>query len=514
MPKKFGGETVDYRGRIVLRGNESFLVKGIDVNGVFDCIDINDLSKNTRTLHKVDPIIQTVYKTKESILGFNNFSYEDLQIFPTVNIEDIVTAYGYVGSSTHRGYIVVLECAHCSYIFEILNGEVYGAKIRNCIVDISDNSFDGLISRDIEFNEYSDLLEVPTESLYKYKYYLPVSRLILLERLFSDFPNQSKVELPILSGKNGSGVCLSLFNGSEYFIRTIKDLEVHLVSDGKILPEDIYESMKEVYDYPCAHFSDEEMDKLCGILEIHGYSSIIEEVRSNNGLKSNFKVPNSDDYVCIKDYEGGNTYTVNLLRLNDVRSLNGIILYTELRMYNLCKGADYIVLCSSIDRKVCETLQKLEYSNLIRGRLVRLKSFPYELTFVQDGVENASFRYTIRGEEDIYEAEYKKKYKKWKYIKESELGEDTDFLNVILQTLDKIAGISNYSPTRYSVYTMLNGKVSVCNDTCVGSESKFQNCRNLIRRADGTEFLIVKWDYEKRDKMWIFNKIEKSLVRL
>lgn len=505
---------MDYRGRIVLRGNDSFLVTRITVDGVFECIDLNDLMKTTKTLYMLDPIISTVYKTRELVLGYNMFSYNSFSIFPNIDIHNIINAYGFIGNKEDTGYVIVFECMDCSYIFEVLYGEVYGVCIKNYTLNLSESSFIKSDCKEVNTDGYSDLLEIPSDVLYRYKYSLPEGSFVTLEKLFSYFPKGIKVELPLLSGRSGSGLCLSLFNGEEYSIRTLRDCESYLESDGRILPEDVYVGMEDTYDYPCAYFNGVELDKLCDILLKNGYESVISDVRKNNGIKSNFKVPDSEDYIGIKDYEGDDTYTLNLLRLHDVKSINGVILYTELRMYNLCKSVDYIVLCSSFDRDVCKKLQSLKYANLIRGRLIKLKSFPYELTDIQDSVERVYFRYTVRGEETIYEAEYLKRSDKWNYIVKSDVDDDADFLNVLLQLLDRIANVSIYEPNRYSVYVMEGGKVSINNDTCVGSVEKFQNCRNLINASKQNEFLIVKWKYDTRDCMWIFNKKEKSLVKL
>lgn len=502
---------MDYRGRVVLRGNDSLLVNSIDVNGIFECTELGDLLKDSRVCYTVDPIVETIYDTGDEIVNYDRFSYLDYNIFPF--IDEIRSVIGIKGID-ELGYLFIIESKCYKYIVEVLFGEIFCTRLRGMYIDLLEGMSRDVKWKNLELANYCSDLDIGDRKLYKIGYKVSDVYMSVLERMFYKIPCGSVVRLPLLTGRSGEGVCVSVYNGLEYVINTIKMYENGITSSGKISPEDVYCCMRDSYDYPCAHFNEEELDKLCGILELNGYESIVPEVIKYNGIKSNFNVPDSGDYVCIRDYNCDRTYTVNLLRVYDIKSVNGITLYSELRMYDLCKGSNYTVLCSSFSREDCEQLQKLKYANLIRGRLLRLKSFRYELTYIEDAFDSVYVRYVIRGNKEIFSARYWKENRTWEYIKSSEIGDDNDYLNVLLQILDRTASISKYTPNRFSVYSVKDNKILLDNSTCIGSTGRFQNCRNLVSNAEGIEFLIVKWVSNIRDIMWVFNKKEKTLVRL
>lgn len=502
-----------FEGRILIKDDKLYRVSGMNVDGVLNCFLINDMLKSNKKMYSLDPLVAIVKDTGINLLGIEEFSYLETSLLSIIDRyldrKTVVRVVGY--KSEYGRYMLVAYCSNSViHMLDIGQSSVYGLILDNGKVYLPEDMFDRFNIKENVAKHYPGVDWTKYARFYKVSYEVSPVIMETLGRIFHGISCYSKVDLPLLIG--GEGICFKIQNEDSIIVDT-EDNILKGMSYREISLTMLSEYMETYYDYPCIHLSDEELEKVKGILETYGYGSIFNRLKEFNGIQSNFEIKENEEYVCIRDYGDDRTYSLHILRLNTVFSVNGIPLYYEIRMYPLCGSDSYIVVYSSRTRENCEAVLHLRYGNLIRGRLMKFKSYPYEITNVADTDTSISIRYTLRNSKKICEGVYNKKFMKWEY--KSVFEEiDKDYLNVVLGVFDRIAGVKTYIPEKYSVYRIVGNRFCLERHFCIGTSSKFQGSRNIIYNANGTKFLIVKWRDNVNEGMWMFSKKDKSLIKI
>ena len=507
---------MELRGRLLVSNGKLYRVAEMDVSGVLSCVALSEILKSNKSMHRLDPLTESVGDTGLNLIGVEEFSTQELsfllRINSYINVNDVTRIVGY--HSEYNRYLFVVYCINnVIHMIDIGQKDVYGLILNNGKVYLPEDLFDTYNIKENVVKHYPKVNWVRNARFYKMNFDMSLDIVETMGRLFYGMEYYASIELPFVVKCSG-GTCYKVKDEGGYTIDSEYSVLTNLKSRDVGLTL-LSEYMESYYDYPCIRLSDEELLKVKGILEAYGYGSIYNTLKEFNGIQSNFEIKENEEYVCIRDYGDKNTYSLHRLLLNTVFSVDGIPLYYEIRMYTLCESNSYIVLYSSRSREKCERLLHIKYGNLIRGRLLKLKEYPYEITSVVDTSTTISIRYSLRGSKKVCEGIYNKKFKSWKYLScFDDSNMDRLFLEVTLEIFDRVACVRNYVQEKYSVYKVYGNRFCLEKHFCIGSASKFQGSRNIIYSHNGDKFLIVKWVDDVNSGMWMFSKKDKSMIKL
>lgn len=501
-------------GRLLISNNKLYRVSEMSVSGVLKCILLKDMLKINKIMYELDPLTSVVKDTCINVIDMEEFSREELSFLSDIDkylaIEEVIRIIGY--RSEYSRYLFVVYCNNnIIHIIDIGQNDIYGLILNNGKVFLPEDLFNRYDIKEDVTKHYLNVSWTKSARFFKMNYQLSPNVVETIGRLFHNIRYYEKVDFPLLKNCSG-GYCLKIENEDGYLVDKEDNIlkQLYYREIGLSL---LSEYMESYYNYPSIRLDEDELEKVKGILESYGYTGVYNRLKEFNGIQSNFVVKDGEESVCIKDSGIGHIYSLHKLKLCSVVSSNGIPMYYEIRMYPLCGSDSYIVVYSSVSRKNCESLLRLKYGNLIRGRLLKIKKYPYEVTSVVDTSTTISIRYTIRDSKRICEGVYNKKFGMWEQKSKFDEG-DIDFLWSILAIFDKIANVRSYVQEKYSVYRVIGNRFCLERHFCIGSSSSFQGSKNIINNFTGDKFLIVKWVEDVNEGMWMFSKKDKAIIKV
>lgn len=504
-------------GKVVSSGcNKLYIVNNIDICGILSCTAVDEVGNCDKKEYRLDPLTVNVYDTEINCIGIESFSGNELYMLSKINKyikwSEVKKVLGYSGKHGRYLFIVYMTDKRI-HVIDISQSSIYGVSLcngtANSIKDIY-NVFD----YKTDFSEYYPNIEF-MKSAKLYKMFCDVNQSILetCGRLFHGFCMEERVDINIFGSNTCSFFKIKYKNNSS--VINAKDLYNIDYREVRLNRKYIEDELCSYFENPCGYFNDDELLKLKGILESYNYGFMYNHVVNGNCTKSNFKVEGrNNEYLCIRDLKNNRSYSVCILRLHKVKTFNGKTLFYEVRMYPLCENGRYTIVMSSRSKSKCEKLLNCKYGNLIRGNLLKLKSFPFELVHFKDTSTYIEVRYSIRSKKEIYRGVYNKYTHEWNLTKDSDTNEDLGFLEVLVKIFNSCTGLLNVEEDKFSIYKLTNGKFSTDFKNCIGVTCNIKDCGDIVYNNDCNKFIIEWCNRGIRKQLWLYNKIKRSLVKL
>lgn len=402
------------KDRVIRYFNEFYIVKDVDIRGILKCHKITD--KTINSFEEIDPLVNYTELLGVSCLSRLVIPGSSLSNLLYLVGKKVTACVAYKNSQDE--ILMLFGCENNSYfLYKLVNGgeSVYIANIEDGKVVSPKNTI---------YTEMQELsgFEVPF-NVKMYKLSDPIVGVTcynILQGLLSTNDCKTPVDLSFLS---------SLDTDYEYHFVYITGVDAHdhilpleecvgyLEGEkgAKVTRADVVDFIKSVYDYPCIHFSEPELEKFLGIVEKYKYP-LRPVLERYNGQISNFYFESFGYSIAVLDTPSSESYEVRRLKCCPVQSVKGDTLFWELRSYPLAESSEYKVLCSSISEEYVRALLKVRYADIIRSSMLHYKGSQYYLKSFNDKKDSCTVQcYESFAPTVIYTGSYDKSTKTWSY---------------------------------------------------------------------------------------------------
>lgn len=390
-----------------------YVIKDVDTRGILKCHKLSD-----RTVNKfidIDPLVNYVGVSRASCasrLIIGGSSLANLNYMFTKKITACV-AY----RNKDEEFLLICGCEDGSYLLYKLanNGnDVYFAEVVNSRVISPKNRI---------YTEMVQLSGFPVS--FNVKMFKLSNELVgvacynILQGLLSSNDYSTSVDLSFLSTLDTSEeyylVYLKDIDGKDYIIPAEECPDVlSSLNYSKVSRASVFSYIKSRYDYPCIHFSTEELEKVIGILENYGYP-LRPVLEKYDGKISNFYFKSKQFSVGIFDIPETKSYEIRKVVCEGVLSINGDVLYYELRSYPLV-GDSYRVLASSLNKDYLINLLSGRYAELLRSSQLHYTGSDYYLKEFKDEENSCKLScYLYSDPSIVYSGVYDKLSHTWSY---------------------------------------------------------------------------------------------------
>lgn len=385
--------------KILRYRNKHYIIKDINIRGELRCHKIGSNAVNTFT--EIDPLVDytetiNVWCPSRMIIGGSSLK----QLLYLVG-RPVTACVAY--KNKQREYLILCGCGGKDYYLYKVADEgksVWVANVKDGRVVSPNNQI------------YSEVAELTgfelSFSLKMYKLSDPIVGVTcynILDGLLAQCVNSAAVDISFLSkidiNKKYNLMYIKNSSGHDHIIPSEDSLGyLNSESGSKLKRDEVLKYLKSLYDYPCIHFSDEELDKLSSILVANGYPlrAVLEKY---NGKVSNFYFSTKGFSIAILDVPGSTSYEIRRLTCEPVLSYKGDKLYYELRSYPLAKDEEYRVLSSSVNEEYITTLLRSHYADTIRSSLVHYKGSDYYLKSFKDSKDECNISCYLPSEPNL-----------------------------------------------------------------------------------------------------------------
>ena len=498
----------DLRSCVVEYKNEYYIILNVDVTGRLVCRTINGFMSGSSDCILINPLLNRVYKTNIRVFGPDIVTRnEKLLITGLISNSSYPDVWKMQGYRDKNKFLLVIESiVGIRHIFYITSDCIYCSSIKGGHFIKEDNMIDrnSPLKGVKGFSNYSGMSWLREVEFYKIKNISPDPNYIeVLGRLFSYSFDNSIVRFKAIEDvvtEKELSIC-SIADGSRSVLIKLNMLKSELNSMSEKLEKcqlarkDIKDYFDYVYDKPTAYFSNrEELADVCNVLILNGYADIVSSLIKYNGVRANFYLSDTES-ICILDGNGKSGYSVCRLMMVCVHSFCGKPMYYELRLYPLCESSSYRVVFTTKDYELCCTMLIYPYPNLILNNGISIRGYTDKyLMSIKDDYSTVSFRYKrYEGNNlKIVKCTYNKGTNEWVCPYKDDLG----YLNTVLNSFDKIAGIKNIVSKHYCVYSINEDKVVMSDERVIFSSKSLKSLRRYLSSVTD-KCLVVAYKYDK-----------------
>ena len=415
-----------------------YVIRDVDARGVLKCHRLTD--KTVNNFIDIDPLVNYVGVSDTSCASRLVIGGSSLANLNFLFGKKITACVAY--KNKEGEFLLLCGCVDGSYLLyklsnngnnvyfsEIVNGRVVSPKNRIYTEIVHLSGFP--VSFDVQMYKLSNEL-------------VGVTCYTILQGLLSSNDCSVSVDLSFLSTLNTSEeyylVYLKGINGKDYIVPA-EDCATVLsdIKYNKLSRENVLSYVKSRFDYPCIHFSPEELEKVIGVVEVCGYP-LRPVLEKYNGKVSNFFFRSKEFSIGIFDIPESSSYEVRKVVCEGVYSVNEDILFYELRSYPLV-GREYRVLASSLNKDYLINILSGKYADLLRSSRVHYTDSLYYLNSFKDTSEYVEIScYEFSNDRAVYYAKYNKARQHWIYSNEVPKSA-RNFMSNLVGYFDKQYGI-------------------------------------------------------------------------
>lgn len=506
---------MDLRGSLVKIGESHLFVRDIMDTGMLLCKTAVGVVNNTKPIH-FDPLVRDVKVSHCKLIDYERFSPEELEgivkLNKNIEKEKIAYAYGYKNPLGHSLLLFSMTDGTLHVLY-LKFGDVYGISLLkgSLVCRYLYDTDNMILGKDLGFNCVS---WIKMAVLFKMKdAFCNPSMCQTLGRLMHLCPCNTKINLQVFKYKENecySDVGLKMLcDGTYMVINPAKFNKVLGSLDLKwdtLKRDTLIESMREMYGDVCCKFSESELDTVENVLKHNGYECILQDVRSNNGSRSCFRV--SDDlWVGIVSGKRG-SYTLNMFKVVPIKSEDRVLWY-EIRRYPLCESSEYSPVYASFSRECCVKILEDGLADMARGSLITLEEYPFEIVSLVCKEKYISIRYSYRNRSTMYKAIYRKETMVWEYKTPCNDVKEKDFLIDVLNRFDLVQ-----SNMEYRGYIILDGKVIISEKTAMCTGKSLDSVCESLQNEVTNNYIIVEYNGYKKTNMWIYNNKDNKLDKM
>ena len=390
-----------------------YVVKDVDIRGVLKCHRLTD--KTVNKFIDIDPLVNYAEVSETSCSSRLVIGGSSLANINFLFGKKITACVAY--KNKEGQFLLLCECVDGSYLLyklsnngndvhfvEIVNGKVISPKNRIYTEIIHLSGFP--VSFDVQMYKLSN--ELVGTTCYT-----------ILQGLLSSNDCSVSVDLSFLSTLDTSEEYYLLYlkgiDGKDYIVPAEDCINIlKSIKYNKISRENVFSYVKSRFDYPCIHFSPEELEKVIGVVENCGYS-LRPVLEKYNGKVSNFFFRSKEFSIGIFDIPESSSYEVRKVVCEGVYSANEDILYYELRSYPLV-GSNYRVLASSLNKDYLIKLLSCRYADLLRSSRIHYAGSDYYLKGFKDTKDYCELSCYLYSDPSVmYSGVYTKSTQAWSY---------------------------------------------------------------------------------------------------
>lgn len=404
---------MELQDRIIKYFEDYYVVRGVDTKGVLQCMQIVDNTVSDFT--NIDPLSFNVNKLPIKCISRLIIGGSSLVNILRLIREDISACVAYINEESE--ILLLCGCKDGNYVVYKLSDEGKSVYICNVIDGEVITPKNRIYTEVIKLTGFSIHFSV---NMYKLSdESLGVTCYNILIGLLSNNDYTTSVDLSFL---------LNIKDNIQYYLMYVKSDEgrdsimpasqcleyIESLPQKKVHRDDVISYIQDTYDYPCIHFSEEELEKVSGILENYGYP-IKTILKKFNGKVSNFYLKSKNKSIAIFDIPDTKTYEVRVLSCEPIKSYNGSILYYELRSYALGDSSKYDILCTSFKRNIIDSIIKTRLADVIRSSKIHFHGSHCYLEYLKDMKNTLYISCGTTEDSNSFKAKLDKVNKRWYY---------------------------------------------------------------------------------------------------